>query len=353
MSPAVRIPRRTHQAPARPLQMPTATSLPMAQAINRGLRAAMARDETVLVMGEDVGPLGGVFRVTDGLQRDFGPERVRDTPLAESGIVGTAIGMALAGYRPVVEIQFDGFVFPAFNQITTQLAKLHYRSGGTLEVPVVIRLPYGGNIGAIEHHSESPEALFAHTPGLRVVTPSTAGDAYELIQQAIASPDPVLFLEPKGRYWSRGELPEAVDLSPDGVTAALQTARTVRPGSDITLVGYGPTVGTLLQAAGAAQADGVSCEVIDLRAISPLDFGTVVASVRRTGRLVVVHEAAEYFGPGAELAARVTEECFYQLEAPVLRVGGFHTPYPANKHEHKWLPGLDRVLDAIDRSLGH
>lgn len=332
---------------------PGTATLPMAQAINAGLRAALARDESVLVMGEDVGPLGGVFRVTDGLQREFGADRVRDTPLAESGIVGTGIGLALAGYRPVVEIQFDGFVFPAFNQITTQLAKLHYRSRGELEVPVVIRLPYGGDVGAIEHHSESPEALFAHTPGLRVVSPSTAGEAYTLIQQAIASPDPVVFLEPKARYWSRGELPAEVDLTPAGVAAGLQTARLVRPGSDVTLAGYGPTVATLLKAADAARADGVSCEVIDLRAISPLDVDSVVESVRRTGRLVVAHEASEFLGPAAELAARVSEACFYSLEAPVLRVAGYHTPYPANKHEHDWLPNLDRVLDAIDRSLSH
>lgn len=335
----------------RPALPSPATSLPMAQAINAGLRAAMGRDETVILMGEDIGPLGGVFRVTDGLQAEFGEDRVRDTPLAESGIVGTAIGMALAGYRPVVEIQFDGFIFPAFDQITTQLAKLRYRSGGLVEVPVVIRVPYGGGIGAIEHHSESPEALFAHTAGLRVVSPSSSADAFTMIQQAIASPDPVLFLEPKARYWSRGEVPATVDLTTDGVVAGLSRARTVRSGTDVTLAGYGPTVSTLLKAAGAAAEDGVSAEVIDLRSISPLDVDAVAASVRRTGRLVVVHEAPTFLGPGAELAARVGEECFHSLEAPVLRVGGFHTPYPANRHEHDYLPNLDRVLDAIDRSL--
>lgn len=338
--------------PGGPAPVPT-SPLPMAQAINAGLRAAMGRDETVILMGEDIGRLGGVFRVTDGLQAEFGEGRVRDTPLAESGIVGTAIGMALAGYRPVVEIQFDGFIFPAFDQITTQLAKLHYRSGGDVEVPVVIRVPYGGDIGAIEHHSESPEALFAHTAGLRVVSPSSSADAFTMIQQAIASPDPVLFLEPKARYWSRGELPATVDLTPDGVVAGLSHARTVRSGTDVTLAGYGPTVATLLKAAAAAAEDGVSAEVIDLRSISPLDVDAVAASVRRTGRLVVAHEAPTYFGPGAELAARVSEECFYALEAPVLRVGGFHTPYPANRHEHDYLPNLDRILDAVGRSLDH
>ncbi len=339
--------------PTAPAGTATPPSLPLAQAINAGLRAAMERDETVIVMGEDVGQLGGVFRVTDGLLKDFGEDRVRDTPLAESGIVGTAIGLAMAGYRPVVEIQFDGFIFPAFDQITTQLAKLHYRSGGLVEVPVVIRVPYGGDIGAIEHHSESPEALFAHTAGLRVVTPSTAADAYTMIQQAIASPDPVLFFEPKARYWSRGELPATVDLSPEGVVDGLSRARMVQEGRDVTLVGYGPTVATLTKAAAAAAEDGVSAEVLDLRSLSPMDFDAVIESVRRTGRLVVAHEAPEYFGPGAELAARVTEACFYDLEAPVLRVGGFHTPYPANRLEHDYLPNVDRVLDAIGRSLDY
>jgi len=343
----------TTAAGAAPSSGAAHASLPMAQAINAGLRAAMTRDESVILMGEDIGPLGGVFRVTDGLQRDFGADRVRDTPLAESGIVGTAIGMALAGYRPVVEIQFDGFIFPAFNQITTQLAKLTYRSQGDVRVPVVIRVPYGGDIGAIEHHSESPEALFAHTAGLRVVTPSTSADAFTMIQQAIASPDPVLFFEPKARYWSRGEIPATVDLTPDGVVAGLSRARTVQHGTDVTLAGYGPTVATLTKAAAAAAEDGISAEVLDLRSISPLDFDAVIESVRRTGRLVVAHEAAEYYGPGAELAARVAEACFYDLEAPVLRVGGFHTPYPANRHEHDHLPNLDRILDAIDRSLDY
>ena len=326
--------------------------LPLAKAINNGLRRALETDPKVVLMGEDIGRLSGVFRVTEGLQKDFGAERVVDSPLAESGIVGTAIGMAMRGYRPVCEIQFDGFVFPAFDQITTQLAKLHYRSSGAIQVPVVIRIPYGGGIGAIEHHSESPEALFAHTAGLRVVTPATPQDAYTMIQAAIASPDPVIFFEPKGRYWERDD----VDLSQgpdDAAVAGLGLARIARPGQDVTIAAYGPTVGLALKVAETAAAEGTSIEVVDLRSISPLDSATVSASVRRTGRLVVVHEAPTYFGAGAELAARVTEECFYSLEAPVLRVGGFHTPYPVSKIEHDYLPSLDRVLDAVDRTLAY
>src|SRR5690625_2917698 len=333
----------------------TATPLPLAKAITAGLRAAMVRDDKVMLMGEDIGPLGGVFRVTDGLQAEFGADRVVDTPLAESGIIGTAIGLAMAGYRPVCEIQFDGFVFPGFDQITTQLAKLRYRSAGRVQVPVVVRIPYGGGIGAIEHHSESPEALFAHTAGLRVVTPATSADAFTMIQQAIASPDPVIFFEPKARYWDRGEVDtEApVDLTEAGLTEGLHAARVVRPGRDATLVGYGPTVRTLLSAAEAAAGEDRELEVVDLRSVSPMDVTTVVESVRRTGRLVVAHEAPAFFGPAAELSARVTEECFYHLEAPVLRVGGFHTPYPASAHEEEYLPGLDRVLDAVDRALAY
>jgi 2-oxoisovalerate dehydrogenase E1 component beta subunit len=321
--------------------------LSLAKAINHGLQRSLAQDEKVLLMGEDIGRLGGVFRVTDGLHAEFGDNRVIDTPLAESGIVGTAIGLALRGYKPVLEIQFDGFVYPAFNQITTQLAKLHYRSRGRLTVPVVIRIPYGGAIGAVEHHSESPEVLFAHTPGLRVVTPSTPAQAEVMIRTAIESPDPVLFFEPKSRYWDMGE----VNLAAPVDTSTISTARVARPGTDLTLVGYGPTVATALKAADAAQAEGRSIEVVDLRTISPLDVPTVADSVSRTGRCVVIHEASTSFGVGAEVAARVTESCFYSLQAPVLRVGGFHTPYPVAKLEREWLPSVDRVLDAIDRAM--
>jgi 2-oxoisovalerate dehydrogenase E1 component beta subunit len=325
------------------------TTITFAKAINHGLRKALEQSPKVLLMGEDIGALGGVFRVTDGLQKDFGQERVVDTPLAESGIVGTAIGLALRGYRPVCEIQFDGFIFPAFDQITTQLAKMHYRSQGRLTLPVVIRVPYGGGIGAVEHHSESPEALFAHTAGLRVISPSSPAEAFTMIQQAIASPDPVLFFEPKGRYWEKGDVD--LDAAVDAPHPALDTAKVLREGTDLTLVAYGPTVQTALKAAETAAAEGTSIEVVDLRTLSPLDTATVAASVRRTGRCVVVHEAPVLYGTGAEVAARITEDCFFHLEAPVLRVGGFHMPYPVAKIEHDYLPGLDRVLDAVDRSL--
>ncbi|WP_372498533.1 alpha-ketoacid dehydrogenase subunit beta [Yinghuangia soli] len=318
----------------------------MAQAINAGLRRALEDDAKTLIMGEDVGKLGGVFRVTDGLQKDFGEDRVVDTPLAESGIVGTAIGLALAGYRPVVEIQFDGFVYPAYDQIVSQLAKMHARALGHVKMPVVVRIPYGGGIGAVEHHSESPEAYFAHTAGLRVVSPSNPVDAYWMIQQAIKSDDPVVYFEPKRRYWTKAEIDPAAAPDP------LHSARVVREGTDCTLVAYGPMVQTCLDAAGAAAADdGRNLEVIDLRSLSPVDFDTIEASVKRTGRLVVVHEAPTFLGMGSEIAARITERCFYHLEAPVLRVGGYHSPYPPSRIEEEYLPDLDRVLDAVDRSL--
>ena len=328
----------------------------MIQALRSGLAVMMGRDDNVVVFGQDVGYFGGVFRVTDGLQAEFGTQRVVDSPLAESGILGTSIGLAMAGYRPVVEIQFDGFVFPAFNQITTQLAKMRYRTRGRAELPVVVRIPYGGGIGAIEHHSESPEALFAHTAGLRVVSPSNPADAYRMMREAIASPDPVLFFEPKGRYWDKASVdvvPFAVgpDAQPALGAETLNRAVVARAGTDATVVAYGPSVHVALKAAEAAAAEGTSLEVIDLRTVSPIDFATVVESVRRTGRCIVVHEAPVFHGTGAEVAARVTEECFYSLEAPVLRVGGFHTPYPVSKIEHDYLPGLDRVLDAVDRAL--
>jgi len=333
-------------APAVAPELTGTQRLTFAKAITLGLRRALADDPNVLLMGEDIGKLGGVFRVTDGLQAEFGAKRVVDTPLAESGIVGTAIGLALRGYRSVCEIQFDGFIFPAFDQITTQLAKMHYRSQGRLTLPVVIRVPYGGGIGAIEHHSESPEALFAHTAGLRIVTPSSPAQAYQMIQEAVRSPDPVLFFEPKGRYWEKGD----VDLDAPAANG-LDRARIVRAGTDVTVVAYGPTVQTALKAADTAAAEGTSIEVVDLRALSPLDTATVAESVRKTGRCIVVHEAPVLYGTGAEVAARVTEECFFHLQAPVLRVGGFHTPYPVAKIEHDYLPSVDRVLDAVDRSL--
>ncbi|MFF0817539.1 alpha-ketoacid dehydrogenase subunit beta [Rhodococcus sp. NPDC003318] len=322
------------------------TVMTLAGAINAGLRRALERDPKVVLMGEDIGALGGVFRVTDTLQKDFGGARVIDTPLAESGIIGTAFGLALRGYRPVCEIQFDGFVYPAFDQIVSQVAKIHYRTEGKVRAPMTIRVPFGGGIGAVEHHSESPEAYFAHTPGLRVVTPSSPAEAYTMIQQAIADDDPVVFFEPKRRYWDRADVQP--DAPPD---LDLYRARIVRSGSDATVVAYGPMVATALAAAAQAETEGHSLEVVDLRSLSPVDFDAVEESVRRTGRLVVVHEAPVFAGLGAEIAARITERCFYQLESPVLRVGGFATPYPPAKLEKHYLPDPDRILDAVDRAL--
>ncbi len=325
------------------------TTLTLSRALNEGLRKALEDNPKALIMGEDVGKLGGVFRVTDGLQKDFGEARVIDTPLAESGIIGTAIGLALRGYRPICEIQFDGFVFPAFDQIVSQLAKMRYRSLGKLSLPVVVRIPFGGGIGAVEHHSESPEALFAHTPGLRVIACGGPADAYTMIQQAAASDDPVIFFEPKRRYWDKE------DVDTDGLASALplDRARVLVPGTDVTVLCYGPMVRTCAEAAVAASADGRSLEIIDLRSLAPLDTGTIFESVRRTGRCVVVHEAVVTGGLGAEIAAQVTQECFYSLEAPVLRVGAYTTPYPPSRLEEHYLPDLDRILDAVDRSYGY
>jgi len=326
------------------------TRLTLSRAINEGLRKAMENDPKVLVMGEDVGKLGGVFRVTDGLQKDFGEARVIDTPLAESGIVGTAIGLALRGYRPVCEIQFDGFVYPAADQIISELAKMRYRSLGKVSLPVVIRIPFGGGIGAVEHHSESPEAIFAHTAGLRVVACADAADAFTMIQQSIDSDDPVIFFEPKRRYWDKGEVDTAAEVAD---ALPFDQSRTVLDGTDLTLLCYGPLVRTGLEAAVAAREAGRSIEVVDLRTLSPLDMDTIAASVRKTGRCVVAHEAPVFAGLGAEIAARVTEQCFYHLEAPVLRVGGFATPYPPSRLEDHYLPDLDRILDAVDRTFGY
>ncbi len=322
-------------------------TLSLSKALNAGLRRSLESDDRVLVMGEDVGTLGGVFRVTDGLQKDFGEKRVIDTPLAESGIVGTAIGLAMRGFRPVCEIQFDGFVYPAFNQIVSQLAKLHYRSGGTLKMPVTIRIPFGGGIGAVEHHSESPESYFVHTAGLKVVACSDAADAFGMIQQAVASDDPVIFLEPKRRYWEKA----AVELTPGSPLPDLHSSRVLKEGSDATLVTYGPSVQTALAAARAAAEDGIDIGVIDLRTLSPLDLEPVLAAVRRTGHVVVVSETPPASSLAADIAAQISERAFYSLEAPVLRVGSFDTPYPASKNDAHYLPDIDRILDAVDRSL--
>ncbi|MRG61357.1 alpha-ketoacid dehydrogenase subunit beta [Agromyces sp. CFH 90414] len=325
------------------------TALTLAKAINAGLRRSLESDDRVVLMGEDIGTLGGVFRVTDGLKADFGAHRVVDTPLSEAGILGTAVGLAYRGFRPVVEIQFDGFIYPAFDQIVAQVAKLHYRSRGTVRMPITIRVPFGGGIGAAEHHSESPEAYFAHTAGLRVVACSNPADAYVMIQQAIASDDPVLFFEPKRRYHVKADVADDASLAdarPMGV------ATVAAPGRDVTLVTYGGLVRTALDAAVAAEEDGVSIEVIDLRSLAPVDHATVEASVRRTGRLVVVHEAGEQGGLGAEIVARVTESCFEYLESAPVRVTGHDIPYPPAKLERHHLPDLDRILDGVDRALG-
>ncbi len=324
------------------------TALTMGKALNEGLRRALAGDEKVLLMGEDIGRLGGVFRITDGLQQEFGAQRVIDSPLAESGIVGTAVGLAMRGFRPVVEIQFDGFVYPAFDQIVCQVAKLHYRSGGRVKMPITIRIPWAGGVGAAEHHSESPEAYFVHTAGLRVVAVSNPQDAFTMLQQAIACDDPVIFFEPKRLYHTRGE----VDLGGDIADAApMGLARIVREGTDVTLATYGAQVTTAMDAALAAEEEGISIEVVDLRSLSPVDYRTLSASVRRTGRLVVTHEAGGEASVSAEIIASITEQCFHHLEAPPLRVTGHDIPYPPAKLEKHHIPDLDRILDAVDRVL--
>ncbi|AUI52148.1 alpha-ketoacid dehydrogenase subunit beta [Arthrobacter crystallopoietes] len=324
------------------------STMTFGRAINTGLRKAMEHDSKVVLIGEDIGKLGGVFRITDELQKDFGAHRVIDAPLAESAILGTAVGMAYRGYRPVCEIQFDGFIYPAFNQIVSQVAKLHYRTQGRVKMPLTIRVPFGGGIGAAEHHSESPEAYFMHTSGLRVISVSNPQDAFAMIQQAIACDDPVLFFEPKRRYHVKGEVDEEVDLA----SFPLEQARVEIPGDDVTLVAYGALVQLAKDAALAAREEGLSVEVIDLRSLSPLDFATLEASVRKTGRLVITHEAAMTGGLGAEVAASITERCFYHLEHAPVRVTGFDIPYPPAKMEHHHLPDLDRILDGVDRALG-
>ena len=340
-SAALEAPDATAAAPER------MATLPLAKALNRGLHDSLADDDRVLLLGEDIGPLGGVFRVTEGLQAEFGPHRVIDSPLAESGIVGCAIGLALRGYRPVCEIQFDGFVFPGFNQITSQLARLQSRHSGRVRMPVTIRIPYGGHVGAIEHHQESPEAYFAHTPGLRVVAPSTPNDAYWMLRESIASDDPVIFFEPKSRYWPKGDVDLAAPAAP------LHAARVAREGTDATLVGFGAMTTMLLQAAQLAEREGTSCEVIDLRSLSPIDYDPIVASVAKTHRLVVAQEAPGNVSLASEIAATLTEACFAVLEAPVLRVTGFDVPFPPTKLQDEYLPDVDRILDAVDRTRAY
>lgn len=324
------------------------TELTLGKALGAGLRQAMRDDDKVVLLGEDIGKLGGVFRITDGLLDEFSAARVIDTPLAESGIVGTAVGLAFRGYRPVVEIQFDGFVYPAFDQIVAQVAKLHYRTQGRVKMPITIRIPWAGGIGAAEHHSESPEAYFVHTAGLRVIAVSNPEDAYRSLRQAIASDDPVIFFEPKRLYHHKGE----VDLeAPLADAPPMGLARVVRTGTDATLITYGAMVSTALQAAEAAADEGISLEVIDLRSLSPVDYDSVAASVRKTGRVVVAHEASREAGVAAEVIASITERCFEYLESAPLRVTGHDIPYPPAKLEKYHLPDLDRLLDAVDRVL--
>ncbi|MFF3039065.1 alpha-ketoacid dehydrogenase subunit beta [Arthrobacter citreus] len=322
------------------------SSMTFGRAITAGLNDALAADPKVVLMGEDIGKLGGVFRITDGLQAQFGPQRVMDTPLAESGIMGTAVGLAYRGYRPVVEIQFDGFIYPAFDQIVSQVAKMHYRTRGAVKMPLTIRVPFGGGIGSPEHHSESPEAYFTHTSGLRVVSVSNPQDAYTMIRQAIACDDPVLYFEPKRRYHTKGEVVQTLEGA-----LPMGTARVAAAGTDVTLVAYGPLVMTALDAATAAGDEGISVEVIDLRSLAPVDYAAVEASVRRTGRLVITHEAAQSGGLGAEIAASITERCFDFLEHAPVRVTGFDIPYPPARLEKHHLPDLDRILDGVDRVM--
>lgn len=338
-------------SPATPLAgavVPGTVTRTLGAALNEGLRQAMLDNDRVVLIGEDIGALGGVFRVTEGLQQQFGAHRVVDSLLAESGIVGTAIGMALRGYRPVCEIQFDGFIYPAFDQIVSQLAKMRARSRGRLTLPVTIRVPVGGGIGAVEHHSESNEAYFCHTAGLRVVACANPADAHRMIQQAIECDDPVIFYEPKRRYWDKAD----ITLGPLTNNALpLDRARVVRSGEDATVIAYGPTVRTALDAATVAESEGRSLEVIDLRSLSPLDYGALVSSAQKTGRVVVVHEAPTFVGFGAEISAALMERCFHALEAPVQRVGGYNVPYPPARVEEHYLPDLDRVLDAVDATF--
>jgi 2-oxoisovalerate dehydrogenase E1 component beta subunit len=319
--------------------------LSMVQALNAALRHCLAADDRTLVFGQDVGRLGGVFRVTDGLQHEFGERRVFDTPLAESGIVGVAVGLAMAGWRPVPEIQFDGFSFPALDQMLTNLAKYRGRSRGAYDMPVTLRLPSYGGIGGPEHHSESPETIYAHTAGLKVVTPSSAQEAFNLLVAAIRDPDPVIFMEPKSRYWAK----EEVALEPAGLP--IGRARLVRAGSDATLVAWGPMVHRCLQVAAAAEEDGVSLGVVDLRSLVPLDEETLLASVAETGRAVVVHEAPRTAGFAAEVSARLMEGAFGSLKAPAQRVTGWDVPYPSGAVEQHYIPSVDRILLAVQRVL--
>ncbi|GAA4779762.1 alpha-ketoacid dehydrogenase subunit beta [Citricoccus nitrophenolicus] len=356
------IPPARPESPTEPVRTGPVT---MAKALNAALADAMTAEAGVVVFGEDVGTLGGVFRITDGLAARFGTGRCFDTPLAESGIAGMAVGMAINGMRPVIEMQFDAFAYPAFEQIASHIAKMRNRTGGRMGMPIVIRIPYAGGIGGVEHHCDSSEAYYAHTPGLKVVTPATVADAYLLLRAAIDSDDPVVFMEPKKLYFAKDPvdldaLREQYESGPDAgrsgpgagadPRAALESggAAVARQGTDATLVAYGPSVPTALAAAEAAQAEGRSLEVVDVRTIVPFDDATVAASVRRTGRVVVISEETGFGSVAGEIAARLQERCFHSLAAPVLRVTGFDVPYPAPKLEQYFLPSVDRILDAVD-----
>lgn len=321
-----------------------AVELSMQGAINRALHDSLAADERVLVFGEDVGVLGGVFRMTDGLQKTFGVQRVFDTPLAEAGIIGMAVGLAMNGWHPVPEVQFDGFVFPGFDQLLSQVARFNYRSRGRFPMPITLRVPSFGGIRAPELHGESLETYFMHVPGLKVVSPSTPHDAYHLLRRAIASPDPVIFMEPKSRYWNRGP----VDVAASGPTDG---ARITRPGRHATLICWGSMVHRSEQAATLAAEDGIELEVLDLRWLTPLDEASIAESVSRTGRAVIVHEAPLTAGPGAELAALISRSCFRELKAPVERVTGFDVPTPSGDLEDEYIPNVDRILFGVQRVL--
>jgi pyruvate dehydrogenase E1 component beta subunit len=319
----------------------------MVQAINLALKQEMEKDDRVIVLGEDVGRDGGVFRVTDGLIDQFGEDRSLDTPLAEAAIVGMSIGMAVYGLRPVCEIQFSGFSYLAFHQIECHAARLRVRSQGMCQVPMVIRAPYGGGIRALEHHSESREAYYAHTPGLKMVIPSGPRNARALLVSAIRDPDPVIFYEPKFVYRAfREEVPEEEETMPLG------KPQKVREGKDLTLISYGAMMRATLEAADALkEEDGVETEVIDLLTISPLDHGLLTESVEKTGRAVIVHEAPRSFGPGAEIVARLMEKTFFFLEAPIARVTGFDVHIPLFSREKMYLPGKERIISAARKVL--
>ncbi|MFI7494956.1 alpha-ketoacid dehydrogenase subunit beta [Kocuria sp. M4R2S49] len=341
----------TLHAPAPSGEAPAVKPATFAQALNTALADALAADDAVVVFGEDVGTLGGVFRITDGLAKRFGRTRCFDTPLAESGIAGMAVGMAMNRMRPVIEMQFDAFAYPAFEQVASHIAKMHNRTRGAVRLPIVIRIPYAGGIGGVEHHCDSSEAYYAHTPGLKVFTPATVEDAYLMLREAIDSDDPVVFLEPKKLYWSKApvDLAELKDRYENEAPERREGRAVVaRAGEDATLLAYGPSVPTALAAAATAAAEGRSLEVVDLRSIVPFDDETVAASVRRTGRVVVVAEAPGFASVAAEIVARVQERCFHSLAAPVRRVTGFDIPYPAPKLEEHYLPSVDRILDAVD-----